>query len=185
MYEYAFIGYLDHEAEVYFKNLWRDLSDKNITKYGIETKGKRPHITIANYERLDKERFIDLVDKIYDDKEKIDISLNMLGTFIDTGTLFIAPTLSIELSNLHRNHYGYFREFDNKKESLYIPGKWSPHCTIASRLSEENMVQAFKYCRNNINKISCKLSEIALVEIKLNADGSAEEDTIIYSKELK
>lgn len=185
MYEYAFVGYLDYETELYFENLWRELRDKGITQYGTETKGKRPHITIADYEELDKERFIELVDRVYEDKEKIDMILSILGTFIDTGILFIAPTLSIELSNLHRNHHGYFREFTNKEESFYMPGRWSPHCTIASRLSEENMVQAFRHCKSKINKISCKLSEIALIEIKLNDDGEAEENTIIYSKELK
>ncbi len=185
MYEYAFIGYLDYDTEVYFKNLWIELSNKGITQYGIETKGKRPHITIADYEDLDKDRFIELLDKFYDDKEKIDMSLNILGTFINTGTLFIAPTLSAELYNFHENHNSYFSTFNKNEESLYLPGKWSPHCTIASRLSEEDMAQAFRYCRNNISKISCKLSEIGLIEIKLNANGVPEEDTIIFSKELK
>ena len=115
MYEYAFVGYLDHETEVNFRRLWKDLSEQNISHYGVETKGKRPHITIADYDALDKNRFIQLADRFYEDK----------------------------------------------------------------------MVQAFSYCKKNIDKIHGTLSEIALVELKLNNDGVAIEDTVIFSKELK
>ena len=47
------------------------------------------------------------------------------------------------------------------------------------------MVQAFSYCKKNIDKIQGTLSEIALIELKLNDDGVVIEDTVIFSKELK
>lgn len=158
---------------------------KNITQYGIDTKGKRPHITIADYNNLDKDRFVSLLSEFYNSKSKIAISLNTLGTFINTGTLFLAPTLSTELLNFHSNHHNYFKSFNENENSYYLPGKWSPHCTIASRLSEDNMLTTFKYCKNNLNEIYGKLNEIALIEIELNDDGIAIEDTVIFSKELK
>ena len=58
MYTYAFVGYLDRETEVNFRGLWKDLSEQNISHYGVETKGKRPHITIADYDALDKNRIV-------------------------------------------------------------------------------------------------------------------------------
>jgi 2'-5' RNA ligase len=110
--------------------------------------------------------------------------LNTLGTFINTGTLFIAPALSTELLDFHRDHHNCFKEFNGNENSFYLPGKWSPHCTIASRLSEENMLQAFTYCRNKINKFNAKLNEVALIEVKLNEDGIAVDDRVIFSKVL-
>lgn len=185
MYAYALVGFLDFETETAFKRLWKYLSEKNITKYGVENKGRRPHITLADYDNLEKNRFIQLLNEFYEDRQKIDMSLNILGTFINTGTLFIAPTLTTELLDFHKNHHNYFKAFNENEKSFYIPGKWYPHCTIASRLDDDKMLEAFKYCKSNINKINCKLSEIALVEIKLNDNGIAVEDTIIFSKELK
>lgn len=185
MYAYAFVGYLDHKTETFFQSLWKDLSDKDISQYGVETKGKRPHITIADYDNLDKNSFIRLADKFYEDKININITLNILGTFINTGTLFLAPTLSTELLDFHRKHHNSFKTFNENENSLYLPGKWIPHCTIASRLSEDKMVQAFRYCKNNIDKIHCKLNEIALIEVKLNDDGVVIEDRVVFSKELK
>ena len=185
MYTYAFVGYLDRETEVNFRGLWKDLSEQNISHYGVETKGKRPHITIADYDALDKNRFIQSADAFYADKEQVDLTLNILGTFISTGTLFIAPTLSTELLDFHSSHHDYFRTFNENERSLYLPSKWSPHCTIASRLDEDKMVQAFSYCKKNIDNIQGTLSEIALIELKLNDDGVVIEDTVIFSKELK
>jgi 2'-5' RNA ligase len=185
MYAYALVAYLDYETEACFRTLWRDLSEKSITQYGVETTGKRPHITIADYDSLDKDRFVDLLHKFYKDKLKVDIALNILGTFINTGTLFLSPTLSTELLDFHSSHHNCFKEFNKDENSFYLPGKWSPHCTIASRLSEDDMVQAFRYCKNNLNKIYGKLNEIALIEVQLNEYGIAIEDTIIFSKELK
>jgi len=185
MYSYALVGYLDNETELCFKNLWKDLSEMNITQYGVDTKGKRPHITIADYDEFDKNRFVDLLNKFYEDKTKVDIILNILGSFINTETLFLAPTLSDELLDFHRRHHEYFKSFNKDEKSFYLPGKWSPHCTIASRLSDENMIQAFRYCKNNFKKIHGKLNEIALIEIELNEEGIAIEDTVVFSKELK
>jgi RimJ/RimL family protein N-acetyltransferase len=183
-YAYAFVGYLDTKTEARFRQLWKNLSVNNITQYGVETKGKRPHITIADYDNLDKGRFINLLNEFYDNKTKIEICLNILGTFINTGTLFIAPALSTELLDFHRDHHNYFKEFNENENSFYLPGKWSPHCTIASRLSEESMVPAFGYCRNKINKLQAKLNEVALIEVKQNEDGIAVEDRVIFSRVL-
>lgn len=185
MYTYAIVGYLDSETESCFRKVWKDLSENDITQYGVETKGKRPHITIADYDNLDKEEFVELLNKFYENKSKVVLHLNILGTFVNTGTLFLAPTLSNELLDFHRSHHDYFKAFNENENSFYLPGKWSPHCTIASRLSEDSMIQAFRYCKNNLNKIYGTLNEIALIEIKLNDNGIAIEDTVVFSKELK
>lgn len=141
------------------------------------------HTKIAEY--LKKDIFVDLLNKFYEDKSKIDISLNILGTFISTGTLFLAPALSSELLDFHRNHHTYFKAFNENENSFYLPGKWGPHCTIASRLSDDNMILAFKYCKNNLTKTSGKLNEIALLEVEFNDEGISIEDRIVFSKILK
>lgn len=185
VYAYAVVGYLDNETENKFKNIWGLLSDKGLTHYGVEIKGKRPHITIADYDSLDKEEFIRLFDNYYKDKEKINLSLTVLGTFIDTGTLFIAPTLSKELITFHANHHNNFCSFNMNENSFYLPGRWVPHCTIASRLDGAKMLEVFRFCQSALNKISCQINEVAVIQIKLNERGIAIDDTPIFSKILK
>lgn len=184
VYAYVVVGYLDKETENKFKNIWELLSDKGLTHYGVEIKGKRPHITIADYDSLDQEKFIRLFDNYYKDKEKINLSLTVLGTFIDTSTLFIAPTLSKELITFHDNHHNSFCEFNMNENSFYLPGRWIPHCTIASRLDETKMLEVFRFCQSALNKISCQIDEVAVIQIKLNEKGIAIKEKQIYSKIL-
>jgi hypothetical protein len=47
------------------------------------------------------------------------------------------------------------------------------------------MLKAFGYCRSNLNKINGKINEIALIEVELNDDGIAIEDTAVFVKSLK
>ena len=111
--------------------------------------------------------------------------MEIFKCFINTGTLFFAPTLSPELIHFHTNHHNKFKVFNENEGSFYLPGKWTPHCTMASRLSENNMIKAFAYCKSNPNKIYAKLSEIALIEVELNDKGIAVADRVVFSKELK
>lgn len=104
---------------------------------------------------------------------------------MNSGTLFLAPTLSKELISFHKNHHTYFEGFKDDENSFYLPGRWSPHSTIASRLSRENMLKAFEYCSVNLGKIYGKISEIALIEITLNEKGIAVKDDVIFIKRLK
>lgn len=182
---YALVGYLDYETEDYLKSLWKYLSENNITQYGVDKKSMRPHITIADYEKLSVDIFVGMLNEYYNNKSKINIDLNILGAFINTGTLFLAPTLSTQLLHFHKSHHDHFKAFNEDEKSFYIPGMWTPHCTIASRLNEDNMVRAFRYCKKNLNKIHGKLNEIALIEVELNHENIAIEDGIVFSIELK
>ena len=125
------------------------------------------------------------LNEFYKNKSKVNIDLNILGTFINTGTLFLAPTLSTQLLDFHKSHHHHFSALNDDAKSFYLPGMWTPHCTIASRLSEDNMVEAFRYCKGNLNKIPGKLNEIALIEIEINLEGIAIEDRVIFSIELQ
>jgi 2'-5' RNA ligase len=185
MYAYAFVGYFDAETETCLKEVWKALSEKGISQYGVENEGKRPHITLADYNDFNKAGFIEELDKFYEDKNELNINLNILGTFMNSGTLFLAPALSKELISFHNNHHSYFEKFNDDDNSFYLPGRWSPHCTIASRLSKDNMLKAFEYCSDNLRKISGKISQVALIQITLNVKGIAVKDEVIFIKKLK
>lgn len=184
MYTYAVVGYFDFEIEAQFKKVWSVLNESNISNYGVVSNSKRPHITIADYDNVEKEKFIGMLYNFCSGKSKISISFNVLGTFLNSGTLFLAPSLSKELTDLHSSYHTHFDSFNQNHSSLYLPGKWIPHCTIASRLSDENMLQAFQYCKNHLKGIYGFLSQIALIEITVN-NGIAIEDAVVFSQNLE
>jgi 2'-5' RNA ligase len=113
---YGVIALFDEKTEQIIKDIWKELSEKSISFYAEEVEDRRPHITIASYNNLNKSEFIRLMDKFYDDKTNVDITFSSIGSFLSSGTLFFLPTVTTELIEFHFNHHEYF-----KKSSMIIP----------------------------------------------------------------
>ncbi|ERI89664.1 hypothetical protein HMPREF1982_04529 [Clostridiales bacterium oral taxon 876 str. F0540] len=183
---YAVAALFDNETEKCIKDLWKSLSDKGISNYGQEVKNRRAHITIADYNNLDKNSFESLLEEVYRDKAEVEISLSIIGTFIKSGTLFVSAPITKELHEFHKNYHYNFAKFNDDSNSLYLPGKWVPHCTIASRLNNKNMLRAFEYCTKELSVIKGSITEIALLEFQeFNEDGICINAPIVYTRKLE
>ncbi|WP_158175251.1 2'-5' RNA ligase family protein [Heyndrickxia camelliae] len=180
---YGFIALLDKKTEEVVKEIWRDLKKQSISYYAEEVEDRKPHITIAGYNRLEKSDFIRSMDQFYDSSPEVEIAFNTLGTFLNSGTLFLSPTISAPLSNFHRNHHDNFKKYNDNPESLYLPGNWIPHCTLANRLSHEKLCEAFAYCSHKLNTIKAKIAEVALIET-IYEGGRCVAALEVYSKKL-
>lgn len=180
---YALVGFLDDKTEQYIVGLWDELSQKNISHYAKETQNMRPHITIADYDKLNKEEFIELLNEFYEEKSKVNVTFSVLGTFLKTGTLFLSPTITKAIIGFHNSHHEYFLKYYNA-DSLYIPNRWIPHCTIANSLTHEKLIEAFNYYSNKIDIIDAKISEVALLEVRYEENNSISA-SVIYLKKLR
>ncbi|MBS4174704.1 2'-5' RNA ligase family protein [Bacillus sp. FJAT-49736] len=180
---YGFIALLDKETEDSIKDIWRELKLRSISSYAEEVENRQPHITLASYNQLDQGDFIQWMDQFYDSTPQVEITFNSLGTFLNSGTLFLAPTISESLSNLHRNHHDNFNKYKDNPNSLYLPGKWIPHCTLANRLTHEKLMEAFTYCFGKINTIQASITKVALIET-IFVDDQCIAAPVVYSKKL-
>jgi len=161
---YAFIALFDEQTEQIIWEIWRELIENSISFYGEEVKERRPHITIASYNHVDISEFVRRMDEYSSDKTALNITFGSIGVFSGSGTLFFAPTVTRELIDFHMSHHEHFSEFNDHTDSLYVPGRWVPHCTIANRLSHEKMIEAFSYCVRK-NQISGKVKKVALMKV--------------------
>lgn len=177
---YGFIAVFDDATEQLVKNIWAELHEKTISSYAYEVKDRIPHITIASYNRLNTEQFMKHMDVHYCDQSALDITFSSIGTFLQSGALYLAPTVTKQLLTFHENHHKNFQHFNDDPESLYLPGRWIPHCTLANRLPQEKLIEAFKYCSERIETVFAQIQEVALID--LTDKGKA---PIIYSKDLK
>lgn len=178
-----FIALFDEKTEQMIKEIWNDLSKNAISFYAEEVKDGRPHLTLGSYYDLNKKEFIQKADQFYNNTTRVDITFNTIGSFLNYQTLFLSPTVTTELLDFHSSHHDYFKEFSNNANSLYFPGKWIPHCTLANRLSAEKLSEAFSYCLKRNDTIYGKIREVALVEL-VGKDNNTVDARIIYSKPL-
>lgn len=164
---YGTIMCFDRETEEQIKQLWTMLADQNISTYHIDKNGqwKRPHITLADYDDLDLENYIARFDAFFANRKPLDIDLSILGSFPSKGTLFFAPVMSSELSQLHSDYHQAFETFKDSDQSFYIPGHWVPHCTIANHLDQDNLVKAYASAANTFRPMKAKVCEIILIRL--------------------
>ncbi|WP_052466352.1 2'-5' RNA ligase family protein [Beduini massiliensis] len=185
MVTYAVVGLLDEKTTQYFQTMWKDLKERQITDYGTSYPHRYPHLTFADYTDIDLTRAAALFDRVLQNQEQIELSFLVLGTFLNTKTLFLAPTFSQKLYDLHASIHDHLKEFDRDQDSFYLKGRWNPHCTIASRLNASEMSEAIHYCQLYLNPMKVRVVEIALIEITVNAAHIVVSDRLLYSKKLE
>ncbi|MFS0868750.1 2'-5' RNA ligase family protein [Paenibacillus xylanilyticus] len=162
---FGVVAHFDQNTELYIKQVWKELSDNAVSKYAEEVRDRRPHITIAGYNSdVDIEQFISDFDCFYESKKQLSITMSSLGTFLNTGILFLAPVPSKEFITLHDNHHSFFEKYRMNAESQYLPNNWIPHCTIANRLNDENLKEAMSYCTKRIERISATIVEVSVIK---------------------
>lgn len=183
--EYALLAYFDHETELELQQFWFELNELGITDYGVIVKNRRPHITLADYQNIDIEKLSLKIQQYFHYQTQVQIHLNTWGSFIGNKMLYLAPTMTKELLELHSNYHEKFKEFNQNPNSYYLPDRWVPHCTIAGHLTDERMIKVFGYCQRRVRCIHTKIVEVGLVEITIDKDGNIIKDQLIISKELK
>ncbi|MFW0782454.1 2'-5' RNA ligase family protein [Rossellomorea marisflavi] len=145
---YAVVAVFNPELERAIIQVWDELKEKGISAYASQVRDRRPHITLGDFPELDPVRFSEDFVHHYCDHSPIEIRLSSIGSFIRTGILYYSPVLSEELAALHRDFHRQFLLPDGNESSLYRPGSWIPHCTIANRLSTDEQLKAFQLVKD-------------------------------------
>ena len=180
---YWVIGLFDTKTEQAVKDIWNKLSENSIISEEEKVEDPRPHITLANYYDLNQDEYIGLMDNYYEDQSIVNISLNTIGSFLNHPTIFLSPTITKELMELHTNHHDYFKKFNRYANPYYLPDQWIPHCTLANKVSTDKLAEAFHYCLNNHQTIVGELREVALIQLADEGIAGVHAP-IIFSKKL-
>ncbi len=176
---YGVVALFDEKTEKEIRKIWRGLKEQSISDYAFQVIDRIPHVTLAGCSNINESAFMEKMEELYHSQRIIDISFNSIGSFMKSGTLFLSPVMTEELTMLHRKHHDAFREFDGSSASVYEPDKWVPHCTLANRLPFEKLAEAFRFCSAGIDVLSGAITEISL--IKVHGDTAP----VIYSVKLK
>jgi len=81
----------------------------------------------------------------------------------------------------HKKHHQLFGRFNDGTDSLYVPGTWIPHCTLANRLSVEKLKDAYLHCiQMKCGNLQGEINRLGL--IKLEHPNSA---SFIFTMNLK
>jgi len=136
--------FIDEESETYIKNIWHQIRDSGVSSFMID-RGVRPHITLAVYNELDIDPFLSRLSSFIKDISVISFSLSSMGSFLNPkGTVFIAPTVTHRLMNMHSRFHEYFQSLEHSLSDYSLPGNWFPHFTLASGLTDKEIAKVIR-----------------------------------------
>lgn len=85
------------------------------------------------------------------DWESFYIDFPSVGTFPSNGTVFLAPTVTSKLLELHYSYHHFFQDFNDNSKSYYIPEKWVPHRTMMNHLNAKQFLYVMEYVYQKFN----------------------------------
>jgi len=172
-YEYAVILCFDLEFSNLVKKLWE--------KFGYD--GLEPHITLGDFTNIDRDEFInDLYNFIFN-RSSFSINFSSISCFPKNHTIVINPIMTKELWNLHQNFHSKFSNYTHNNDSFYLPNKWIPHCTLKSKVKEEDLNEIMEYCIKNYSFEKATVEKIKLIEFKF-VDNILQERCVLKTIDL-
>jgi len=136
---YAVILYFDDQYTKPIENVWASIHNSGLTA-NMQEAGIRPHLTLAVYDQLTcqpcENRLADLAAHTH----TISLRLSYVGVFTDPEpVIFVAPIPTQELLQFHQDVVTALDFDGNTPRSIYMPGTWIPHCTLAIGFDKEKV----------------------------------------------
>lgn len=164
--KYAIEMYFDKETESKIMNLAQKVADNNLSTKFLEWK-TRPHVTMAVFDDIDENKCIDLLKDFAKDVNIIPAFLDSVAMFNDKKVVFLNPTMTKSMYQLHADLHEKLKEIDAQSWKWYKPDGWVPHCTIAlnSEDDEEVFYKTSELILREFKKTEGRYESFGLVKI--------------------
>lgn len=157
--------YFDHSTEVSIRGAWTAIDEAGISD-SMPKGGYRPHVSLGVCNHLESKAFEKELSTFAESITPFRLSLSNIGIFpTSEGVIFLGVTVTDQLLNIHRRFHKIFKKHAQEKREYYAVGRWTPHCTLAFGLSEEQIVEAITICRQITLPILAEVKEIGVVKV--------------------
>lgn len=161
--------YFDEQTEKRLQGFIRRVAEVTGDTFMLDNQVP-PHITVAAVETKHEDALIAHVEELVKKFEAGEIKWVSVGTF-STQVIYVQPVLNAYLHNLSTL---LSQELGQIEETIcspyYEPFSWLPHCTIAKRLTKEQMVQAFQVLQNYFTPMDGRVVRIGIAKTNPHRD---------------
>jgi 2'-5' RNA ligase len=181
---YGVTLFIDKESEEAIRKIWSEISGLGISSFMIDN-DVRPHITLAVYEELDVDAFLENFAGFANELSPISFSLSSIGTFLKPrGTVFLAPVVTHRLMNIHSRFHEYFHELEHSLSEYSLPGRWFPHFTLAGSIEEDTVSRVIDIGLKASLPEQSRIEEIGIGEFEYKKDSPSYFVSWLYSFSL-
>jgi 2'-5' RNA ligase len=160
---YAVEVALDPAAAAIVRRIWRELGDAGIGY--MAGAGARPHVTLGIWDTLDHADAEAELSRFAAETAPIRLTLASVGLF-PAVAVFLAPTVTVELLDLHAAFHRRFNRFGRGPWDHYREAAWVPHCTLATDLEPGQFGSALAIAGRAPLPLESRLVEVGIVEFR-------------------
>lgn len=152
---------LDPRSSDIVERQWRRLADIGVSRSMLELRYP-PHATLAVCDRLDRDAAIPSLARTFEQVAPIDFSLIRIETFAPgSGVLYVSVAPSSELRALQAE---VVDAIGGACRPHYLPGHWTPHCTLATGVADQALDDAKRVLENDWRPLAGQFVGARLVE---------------------
>lgn len=157
--------YFDPSTEASIRGAWTAIDEVGISD-SMPKSGYRPHVSLGVCDHLETDSLVQELSTFAESITPFRLSLSNIGIFpTSEGVIFLGVTVTDQLLNIHRRFHKIFKKHAQEQREYYAVGRWTPHCTLAFGLSEEQIVEAVTICRQITLPILAEVKEIGVVKV--------------------
>lgn len=135
--------YFDDKTDKIIRKYIKKIASESKNTYMIDN-SVPPHITLSAFETQKENVVIEQIEQLIDKIGQGTIKWVSVGAFLPH-VLYVQPVLDTYLYELSESLYNNLKNInDILIQTCYQPFNWIPHTTLAKKLSEEDMIVAFK-----------------------------------------
>ena len=152
----------DEESQNKLNNLRRLLDDKGVHNEAVPTN----HVSIADVETEDIDNLKRIVNEFANETDKFDITLCIAGSFMTSeNVLFYSPTMTEDLLRSNERIIQKLKLNNFECNKYYTKDNWFPHCTLAIRLSDNELKKGLELLKdNNILPLRVKCEKVDILD---------------------
>ena len=161
---YAVTLNLSRDSAARVVRVWKGLAREAISSVMLDV-GAQPHISLAVFQDLEPGVLRDDLSQFAQGTPPLSLDLASVGTFPTAeGVVFLAPAVTQELLEAHRRFHSFLRRQGVDCVDYYLPGRWVPHCTVATGVAPHRMGAALEVCVQSEAFGAVELDEVSLIE---------------------
>lgn len=162
--DYAVVLYFDRKSEEKLTRYMHSLCEKGVNTYMLDM-GIRPHITLAIFNDMNGDSIRSDLHRFAKESAKFKVRLESIGIFnSDSGVVYLSPVITDPLIQIHNGFYEFFKDVLHQYIAYYLPGLWTPHCTMATRLRRTEIMAAIGSLLEEFQPMEAEVCEIGFVE---------------------
>jgi len=143
-------------------HLWQEVSAFE-TSPSMPTLKYPPHFTFAMFEHVTGAQLKRQLDDAFRRTKPVRVTFDRIRFFdVEPMVVWASP---VEITRLLALHHEVHARVDVAKcRAQYLPGKWHPHCTLATQIDPSNREAALRYINNEIGEFNVVFNSIEIIE---------------------